>query len=249
MANEEERHPFLPEQEYGDPEVISTYDFIYFIQDYSPFLREYLDHLEDKNYITSDDYGYYNSFIDICNEINTDEGDDGTFETYREQVEPLMEWMTEECGHMNEYYEHDLRNTQEAVVKQNVQAEAAPTGIVSRIRSKRPASKFEIPPNKRGTNMVSLEPTKQEALRIKLSDGKEYTYDEIKDMLRFSNYQTPLRHAYTPEDKQKIADLLEFATKGGKKTRKNKRKSKKTRKVRKNKSKKARKNKRTKSRR
>jgi hypothetical protein len=85
-------------------------------------------------------------------------------------------------------------------------------------------------------------------VRIKLSDGKEYTHDEIKDMWRFSKEQTPLRHPYTPEDKQKITELLEFA-KGGKKTRKNKRKSKKTRKIRKNKSKKVRKNKRTKTRR
>jgi DNA ligase-1 len=41
-------------------------------------------------------------------------------------------------------------------------------------------------------------------LRIKLSDGKEYTHDEIKDMWRFSKEQTPLRHPYTEEDKQKI---------------------------------------------
>jgi hypothetical protein len=240
MANEEERPPFLPEQNYETD--MSTYDFIYFIQDYTSFLREYLGHLEDENYITPDDYGYYNSFIDICNEINTDEGDNGTFETYREQVEPLMEWMTEECGQMNAYYEEEMRNDHAAIDNQQAAQvavqEAAPTGIVSRTRSKRPASKFEIPPNKRGTNMVSLEPTKQEALRIKLSDGKEYTYDEIKDMLRFSKDQTPLRHPYTPEDKQKIADLINFATKGGKKTKKNKRKAKKRtskRKTRKNK--------------
>lgn len=237
---DEERHPFLPEQEYEDANNISTYDFIYFIQDYSAFLRRYLNYMLRENYITADDYGYYNSFIDICNEINTDHGDDGTFEQYREQVEPLMEWMTEECGQMNVYYEQYERNA--------IAQEEAPTGVASRTRSKRPASAFEIPPAKKGTNMISLEPTKQEALRIKLSDGKEYTHDEIKDMWRFSKEQTPLRHPYTEEDKQKINELLEFA-KGGKKTRKNKRKSKKTRKVRKNKSKKVRKNKRTKTRR
>jgi hypothetical protein len=240
-------HPFLPEQEYGDPEVISTYDFIYFIQDYTPFLRNYLDYLYDERYITADDHGYYNSFIDICNEINTDEGDDGTFETYREQVEPFMEWMTEECGHMNVYYEDELHNDHTAIDQKQVASEAGPTSVASRTRSKRPASAFEIPPAKKGTNMISLEPTNQEGVRIKLSDGKEYTHDEIKDMWRFSKEQTPLRHPYTEEDKQKIKELLEFA-KGGKKTRKNKRKSKKTRKVRKNKSKKVRKNKRTKTR-
>jgi len=239
MANEEERPPFLPEQNYETD--MSTYDFIYFVQDYTPFLQDYLHYMHE-TYIEYAEIGYYNSFIDICNEINTNHGDDGTFEQYRATLEPFMEWMTEQCGQMNFYHEHNMRNAQEAAAQQ-----AAPTGIVSRTRSKRPASKFEIPPNKRGTNMVSLEPTKQEALRIKLSDGKEYTYDEIKDMLRFSKDQTPLRHPYTPEDKQKIADLLEFVTKGGKRTRKNKRKSKKTRKARKNKSKKARKNKRTKT--
>ena len=221
-------HPFLPEQDYEDPNVISTYDFIYFVQDYSAFLREYLNYMLRENYITANDYGYYNSYLDICNEINTDYGDDGTFEQYREEVEPLMEWMTEECGHMNEYSERDA---QAAVAQQNV---AQPTGIANRTRSKAPATRFEIPPAKRGTNMVSLEPTKQYAARIKLSDGKEYTYDEIKDMWRFSKEQTPLRHPYNAEDKEKIKNFIDFATKGGKrKTRKIKkvRKTKKNRKT------------------
>lgn len=254
MADQEEIPPLplIPEIFYEDPDDMSTYDFIYFIQDYTTFLREYLDYMLRERYITDDDYGYYNSFIDICNDINTDHGDDGTFEQYRVQVQPLMEWMTQECGQMNVYYEEDLRNDHAAIDERQAAPEAAPeagpTGVASRTRSKRPASAFEIPPAKKGTNMISLEPTKQEGVRIKLSDGKEYTQDEIKDMWRFSKEQTPLRHPYTEEDKQKIKELLEFA-KGGKKTRKNKRKSKKTRKVRKNKSKKARKNKRTKNKR
>jgi len=240
-------HPFLPEQEYEDPNVISTYDFIYFVQDYTPFLREYIDYLIITDVINFDEHGYYNSFIDICNNIDTDEGDDGTFETYRATIEPFMEWMTEECGHMNVYYEQDMRNAQEAAAQQNVAVEVAPeagpTSVASRTRSKRPASEFEIPPAKKGTNMISLEPTKQEALRIKLSDGKEYTHNEIKDMWRFSEEQTPLRHPYTEEDKQKIKELLNFA-KGGKKTRKNKKKAKKT--TNKRKTKKTKKSKKTK---
>jgi hypothetical protein len=233
----ENHHPFLPEQDYETD--MTTYDFIYFVQDYSPFLREYLDYMHE-TYIEYTDIGYYNSFIDICNEIDTDEGDDGTFETYRATVEPFMEWMTEECGHMNAYYEQDMRNAQEAAAQQNVAVEVAPTGVASRTRSKRPATAFEIPSAKRGTNMVSLEPTKQYAARIKLSDGKEYTYDEIKDMWRFSKEQTPLRHPYTQEDKQKIKDFIDFATKGGKKKT---RKGKKVRKTRKLKNKKVRKTK------
>ena len=233
-------HPFLPEQEYEDPEVISTYDFIYFVNDYTPFLREYLNYMHD-NYREYEDLRYYNYFIDFCNEINTDHGDDGTFEQYRVTLKPFMEWMTQECGQMNEYYEEELRNAHAAINERQAAPEGAPeagpTGVASRTRSKRPASAFEIPPAKKGTNMISLEPTNQEGVRIKLSDGKEYTHDEIKDMWRFSMEQTPLRHPYTEEDKKKIKELLEFA-KGGKKTRKNKKKSKKTRNVRKNKSKK-----------
>jgi hypothetical protein len=49
---------------------------------------------------------------------------------------------------------------------------------------------------------------------------------------------TPYRHPYTSEDKQKIKDIIEFATKGGKRTRKTSRKGKKTRKTRKIKNKK-----------
>jgi hypothetical protein len=217
-------HPFLPEQEY---EELSTYDFIYFIQDYSPFLRKYIDYLYDPNNHDdpeeADVNGYFKSFIEICEGINTDHGDDGTFEAYRPTLEPLIEFMTQSCEEMNVYYEDKLQKL------------AVPNGIAYRTRSKRPASVFEIPPAKKGTNMISLEPTKQEGVRITLSDGKEYTYEEIKGMWQFSNIQTPLRHPYTEEDIQKINDLINFATKGGKKTRKNKRKAKKTKKNKKTK--------------
>jgi len=243
MADEEERPPFLPEQNYETD--MSTYDFIYFVDDYSPFFREYLDYLIITDVINFDEHGYYNSFIDICNNIDTDEGDDGTFETYRATLEPFMEWMTEECGHMNAYHEQDMRNAQEAAAQQNVAPEAAPTGIASRTRSKRPATGFEIPPAKRGTNVMTQGPTTQDAVRVKLSDGKEYTYGELKHMWEWNKTMTPYRHPYTEEDKQKINNLINFATKGGKKTRKNKRKvrkAKKTKKSRKNKSKKVKKN-------
>jgi hypothetical protein len=232
---EEEEHPFLPEQNYETD--MSTYDFIYFVQDYTPFLQEYLYYLHE-TYIEYAEIGYYNSFIDICNEINTNHGDDGTFERYRATLEPFMEWMTEECGHMNAYHEQNMRNDRAAIDQQ----QAAPTYVASRTRSKRPATGFEIPQSKRGRNAMTLEPIKQDAVRIKLSDGKEYTYDEVKHMMEWNKNMTPYRHPYTPGDKQKINELLEFA-KGGKKTRKNKRKARKTKKTRKTKSKKAKKNK------
>ncbi|NDA89421.1 MAG: hypothetical protein EBY20_00685 [Alphaproteobacteria bacterium] len=248
---DQERPPFLPEQDYEDPNTISTYDFIYFVQDYTPFLREYLNYMHD-TYLSEHEHlgyiGYYNSFIDICNEINTDHGDDGTFEQYRATLEPFMEWMTEECGHMNEYYDQHKRNA-------NAQVDVGPTGVASRTRSKRPASGFEIPPSKRGTNVMTQGPTTQDAARIKLSDGKEYTYGELKHMWDWNKNMTPYRHPYTEDDKNKIKELIDFATKGGKKTikkiikktikktRKNKRNARKTQKSIKTKATKVRKNK------
>jgi len=233
---EEERHPFLPEQDYETD--MTTYDFIYFVQDYSPFLREYLDYLYDSDepeYI--DDHGYYTSFIDICNEIDTDEGDDGTFETYRATVEPFMEFMTEECGQMNAYYEESMQlDKEEAAAQRNTDEQAdSPKGVASRTRSKRPASGFEIPPSKRGRNAMTLGPIKQDGVRIKLSDGQEYTYGELKHMMEWNNTMTPYRHPYTAEDKQKIKDLMDLATKGGKKTNKRKSNTKKTNKRKSNK--------------
>lgn len=222
-----ETHPFLPEQDYEDPNVISTYDFIYFVQDYTPFLREYLDYMHE-NYIEYDDIGYYNSFIDICNEINTDHGDDGTFEQYRATLQPFMEWMTEECGHMNVYSE---REAQAAVDQQNV---ALPKGVASRTRSKAPASRFEIPQiKKRRKDAITLGQIKEGPV-IKLSDKREYTQGELKHMWDWNKTMTPYRHPYTQEDKQKIDELMGFAKGLKKKTRKA-RKAKKARKTKKQK--------------
>jgi hypothetical protein len=232
-----ENRQHLPEQDYERD--ISTYDFIYFVQDYRPFLLSYIN---DKYHDDPDEVGYLTSFIDVCEGINTTTEDDGSFEQYRPTIEPLMEWVTLWAQSMNEFYTQQQQQQQEQVA-------ANPTGVASRTRSKHPSSGFEIPPNKKGTDTFTFAPTRQEGVRITLSDGKEYTYPEIKNMWNWNKTITPTRHSYTEEDKNKIAQLIEFATKGGKKTRKNKRKFKKTRKVRKNKSKKARKNKRSKTRR
>ena len=234
MADEEERPPFLPEQEYEDPNIISTYDFIYFVQDYTPFLREYIDFLIITDVIDVDEHGYYNSFIDICNNIDTDGGDDGTFETYRATLEPFMEFMTEECGHMNEYYEEDLRRDQEELAQRNV---AVPKGVASRTRSKAPASRFEIPQiKKRRKDAITLSQIKEGPV-IKLSDKREYTHGEIKHMWDWNKTMTPYRHPYTQEDKQTIGELMGFAKGLKNKTRKAKkvRKSKKTKKQKKSK--------------
>jgi hypothetical protein len=225
-----ETHPFLPEQDYEDPNVISTYDFIYFVQDYTPFLRNYLDYLYDERYISSDDHGYYNSFIDICNNIDTDEGDDGTFETYRATLEPFMEWMTEECGHMNEYYEEEMRNAR-IPAQQNV---ALPKGVATRTRSKAHASRFEIPQiKKRRKDAITLTQIKEGPV-IKLSDKREYTQGELKHMWDWNKTMTPYRHPYTQEDKDKIDELMGFAKGLKKKTRKA-RKANKARKIKKQK--------------
>lgn len=224
----EEQHSYLPEQDYADPNVISTYDFIYFIQDYSPFLIKYIDHLYDPNPEDPEeagDNGYFKSFIDICEGINTDQGDDGTFEQYRPTLEPLMEFITQSCEDMNAYYEENLRNEQLA---------DAQTGIAYRTRSKTPASVYQLSPPTRKRDTVTLSQIKEGPV-IKLSDGKDYTYGELKNMLLWNNNMTPNRHPYTPKDKEEIQKFIDFATKGGKKTRKNKRKTRKSGKTKKTK--------------
>jgi hypothetical protein len=215
----DEAHPYIPSMNFETE--FSTYDFIYFVQDYSAFLRTYIN-IKYQN--DPDEIGYLTSFIDICDGINTDYGDDGSFEQYRPTLEPLMEWITLWAEDMSAF--HD----------QNIAAPlAGPESIADRTRSKRPATGFEIPPSKRGRNAMTLEPIKQEGVRIKLSDGKEYTYGELKHMWEWNKTMTPYRHPYTEEDKQKIKDFIDFATKGGKrKTRKGK-KVKKTKKFRKTK--------------
>lgn len=212
MENEE--YTYIPNMNFETD--FSTYDFIYFVQDYSAFLHMYVN-VKYQN--DPDDIGYYTSFINVCDGINTDYGDDGSFEQYRPTLEPLMEWMTEQANDMNTFH------------SQNVAAPlAGPESVANRTRSKRPASGFEIPPFKRGRNAMTLEPTKQDGVRIKLSDGKEYTYGEIKHMWEWNKNITPYRHPYTEEDKQKITQLIDFATKGGKRKIK---KSKKSRKMKK----------------
>jgi hypothetical protein len=146
-----------------------------------------------------------------------------------------MEWMTEECGHMNEYYEEDLRKTQEAAAQQN---SAVPKGVASRTRSKVPASRFAIPPiKKRRKDAITLSEIKEGPV-IKLSDKREYTQSEVKHMWGWNKTMTPYRHPYTQEDKDKIDELMGFAKGLKKKTIKARkvkkvRKSKKTRKQKK----------------
>jgi hypothetical protein len=159
------------------------------------------------------------------------------YERYRNSLQPLMEWITLWAEDMNKFYENSYKNHQKQT------PEPSPKGVASRTRSKRPLeTSYEITPPKIGTNMITLEPTKQEGVRITLSDGKSYTYDEIKDMWRFNKVQTLYRHPYTLEDKQKITDFLDFGTKGGRKKRKTKKnKTKNNNKVYKKKSRKTRK--------
>ena len=223
---EEERHPYLPTINYETD--LSTRDFIYFVQDYSQFLRAYINNRYPDD---PEEIGYLTSFIDVCDGINTDV-DQGNYERYRTSLQPFMEWLTLWAEDMNSFYENHFASTnQEPIVEVK--------GVASRTRSKRPiATNYEIPPAKRGRNMITMEPTSQEGIRIILSDGKEYTYSEIKQMWEWNKTITPYRHIYTPEDKQKIKDIIEFATKGGKRKRRTFRKGKKMRKTRKQKNKK-----------
>lgn len=215
MADEE--HPYIPNMNFETD--FDTYDFIYFVQDYSAFLHTYIN-IKYQN--DPEEVGYLTSFMDICDGINTDYGDDGTFEQYRPTLEPLMEWMTLWAEDMNVFHSQNIARPL-----------AGPEGIADRTRSKRPASGFEIPPSKRGRNAMTLEPTKQEGVRIKLSDGKEYTYGELKHMWDWNKTMTPYRHPYTEEDKHKIIELIDFATKGGKRKAKKNKKTRKTKKMKK----------------
>jgi hypothetical protein len=228
MEYEEERHSYLPNMNYETD--LSTRDFIYFVQDYSQFLIEYINNRYPDD---PEEIGYLTSFIEVCDGINTDvdQGEE-YYERFRASIQPFMEWLTLWAEDMNNFYEY---NYQQRIEPELVEAK----GVASRTRSKRPiATNYEMPPAKRGRNAMTLEPTKQQDVRIKLSDGKEYTYSEIKQMWEWNKTITPYRHPYTSEDKQKIKDIIEFATKGGKRTRKTSRKGKKTRKTRKIKNKK-----------
>ena len=224
---EEHLYSHLPNINYESD--LSTRDFIYFVQDYYQFLTAYIN---NKYRDDPDEVGYLTSFIDICNGINADTSqEEEYYERNRESLQPFMEWVTLWAEDMNNFYANNYRPQQQPVVEEVVK------GISSRTRSKRPfADEFEIPPSKRGRNMITLEPIKQDGVRITLSDGKSYTYDEIKYMLQFSRVKTPLRHTYTSQDIQKIDSLIELVTKGGKrKTKRRTIKSKKSRKTRKQK--------------
>jgi hypothetical protein len=111
----------MDKQDYADEKVTSTYEFINFIDSKAQFLKEYLEYLHDEDenltkyndedYIETNDYNEYNSLIDRCEEIiayREKRGinyDDSTFNTYRAEVMPLMEWITQEYPYMKNYYE------------------------------------------------------------------------------------------------------------------------------------------------
>jgi hypothetical protein len=219
-----EEYQHLPEQDYEND--ITARDFIYFVQDYSGFLRAYIN---NKYSYDPDEVGYLTSFIDICDGIDTNADDEEYYETYRQTLQPLMEWMTLWAQDMNIFYTNVYQNQQQPAIE-----EASQKFVADRTRSKQPiAPDFKIPPNEKGIDMISLEPTKQEGVRIKLSDGKSYTYNEIVGMWRFSEVQTPLRHLYTPEDKQKIIDFINFVKEGGRRKTRKMRKTQRAKKVRK----------------
>lgn len=189
---------FVDEQEYENE--ISTKRFISYIYSKYAFIIEYLDYILKNNYITKKHFENFKLLINRCIEIHNKK--ENNVETYRQELMPLMEWMTDECGHMNIYYK-------DIVLKKSV---------TNRTRSKSRASVFKLHPVKRRKNAMTLEPIKEGAI-IHLSDNNEYTYKEIKQMWKWNKTMTPYRHSYTEEDKKKIKDLLDFVTKGGQKNK------------------------------
>jgi hypothetical protein len=161
-------------------------------------------------------------------------------------IQPLGQVMEEYYPRQISYYEEDVLHGDENIINQQIMdlynaftgvipQQAPPVVGKKRTRSTAPIegdlAEYQMLPNypKKGVNAITLEPIKQGVPRITLSDGKEYTLDEIKDMWKYSKVQTPLRHPYTEEDKQKIQDFINFA-KGGKRRRHKRRKTRKQKK-------------------
>jgi len=238
--DEEQQYQHIPEENYQN---LTTGLFINFVQNHRRFL---LDYINNRYRDDPDEIGYLTSFIDVCQGINIDTGENVNYDDYRETIQPLMEWVTLWAENMNEFYVNNYQDREQPVPEEEVAPESVAKSIADRTRSKRSATSFEMPPAKRGRNAMTLQPTQQNAVRIKLSDGKEYTYGEIEHMWKWNKTMTPYRHDYTREDKQKIIDLIDFATKGGKKTRKVKKINKSNKTKRPRKSKRSRKSKKTK---
>ena len=57
-------------------------------------------------------------------------------------------------------------------------------------------------------SLLSFNGTKLRLKKHPYVDGKEYTYNEIKNMWLSSQIQTPLRHPYTDEDREKITTTI-----------------------------------------
>ncbi len=233
---QEQQYQHIPEENYQN---MTTGLFINFVQNYRLFL---LDYINNRYHDDPDEIGYLTSFIDVCQGIDIDTGENVNYDDYRATIQPLMEWVTLWAEDMNEFYVNNYQDREQPALAEEMVLES----IADRTRSKRHATSFEIPIAKRGRNAMTLQPTQQNAVRIKLSDGKEYTYGEIKHMWEWNKTITPYRHPYTEEDKQKIIDLIDFATKGGKKTRKVKKINKSNKTKRPRKSKRLRKSKKTK---
>jgi hypothetical protein len=115
---------YIYEQDY---EEMSIYDFIRYIDDNSPFLKDYLDYLDEENFVDEDGnevmtakkYKKYNSLINRCikleNEYKDPDADPDTYDVpLHKKLKPLMKWMTEECGQMNEYYKEDMHKAKKA---------------------------------------------------------------------------------------------------------------------------------------
>ena len=237
---QEQQYQHIPEENYQN---MTTGLFINFVQNYRLFL---LDYINNRYHDDPDEVGYLTSFIDVCQGIDIDTGENVNYDDYRATIQPLMEWVTLWAEDMNEFYVNNYQDREQPALAEENIAENIAESIADRTRSKRSATSFEIPIAKRGRNAMTLQPTQQNAVRIKLSDGKEYTYGEIKHMWKWNKTMTPYRHDYTREDKQKIIDLIDFATKGGKKTRKVKKINKSNKTKRPRKSKRSRKSKKTK---
>ena len=125
-------------------------------------------------------------------------------------------------NYYDDYYRNLFGNIYQNNPRNNISQQlatpvAAPVRTSKRLRGEN-ASDLDIGPRQRRQDIITMEPVKEGAT-ITLSDGKKYTLDEVRNMWRFSKIQTPLRHIYTEEDKQKIKRFLDQFKGGKKRTR------------------------------
>jgi hypothetical protein len=140
---QQQQYQHIPEENYQN---MTTGLFINFVQNHRLFL---LDYINNRYYNDPDEVGYLTSFIDVCQGIDVETGENVNYEDYRETIQPLMEWVTLWAEDMNEFYINNYQDREQPALAEQVAPESVAKSIADRTRSKRPATSFEMPPAKK----------------------------------------------------------------------------------------------------